>query len=187
MCELISAATMASVLGEGAAALTAMDAISVLGAGIGAMSAVQQGQAASANAAYQAQVHANNQIIAERQATDALKRGDMEATRHRQAVEGLKGRQRTALASANLDLSSGSPLDILADTAGLGELDALTIESNAAREAAGYRAQGMNFGAEAALERSRAKSSLASSGLAAGASLLTGVGTVADRWYRRRY
>lgn len=176
---------MASAFGAGSAALTVMDAVSILGAGFGAVSSFSQAQSASANAAYQAQVSANNQILAERQAQDALKRGEIAEERHRQQVEGLKGRQRGVLAAANLDLSSGSPLDILSDTAALGELDALTIRANADREAAGYRQQGMNYAAEAALERSRASSALTGGALGGATSLLTGAGAVADRWYRR--
>ena len=45
------------------------------------------------------------------------------------------------MAANGVDLSSGSPLDILGDTAMYGELDALTIRSNAEREAYGYRVQ----------------------------------------------
>ena len=154
--------------------------------GVGTLMQMQaQSRAASAQAAqanYQAQVAENNRIIAERLAVDAEQRGEIDVRRHRQQVEQLKGRQVAALAASGVDVASGSPLDVLADTAGLGEIDAQTIRHNAAREAWGYRVEGSNQGAQAGLLRHQAANT--SSG--AVGTLLTGVGGIADRWWRYR-
>ena len=154
--------------------------------GIGTLAQMQgQQDAAAAQAAqanYQAQVAENNQITAERLAVDAEQRGEIEVRRHRQQVEQLKGRQVAALAASGVDVASGSPLDILSDTAGLGALDEQTIRDNAAREAWQHRVQASNQGAQAGLFRHQADST--SSGAAG--TLLTGIGGVADRWWRYR-
>jgi hypothetical protein len=80
-----------------------------------------------------------NAEFAEWQAVDALDRGKVNEKRQRQTTEGVIGSQRTSFAAQNVDVNKGSSLDVQADAAYLGELDALTIRNNAAKEAYGYR------------------------------------------------
>jgi hypothetical protein len=56
----------------------------------------------------------------------------------------LIGTQRAGFAGQNVDVGQGSPTDVQGDAAYLGELDALKIRNNAAREAWGYRVQAQN-------------------------------------------
>ena len=155
-------------------------------AAVGTMAQMQaQRQAAAAQAAeanYQAQVAENNRITAEQLATDAEQRGEIAVRRHRQQVEQVKGRQVAALTASGFDVTSGSPLDILGDTAALGAQDELTIRDNAAREAWQHRVQASNLQAQANLLRFQADST--SSGAAG--TLLTGVGGIADKWWSYR-
>lgn len=166
MCELATIAAVASIAG------TAMSAVGM----------VQQGQAAKAQANYQAAVMRNNQTLAEYAAQDAEARGAEAEQQHRQKVAAFKGSQRAALAANGLDLTSGSPLDLLSDTAMLGEQDALTIRANAQREAWSARAQGANFGAEAGLLQARGTAAQQAGYMGAGASLLSGASQVAGSW-----
>ncbi len=161
---------------------------SVLGTAVGAYGQYQAGQAQAGQARYQAQVAENNRVISEQQARDAEMRGQLAENERRRQTGALIGRQRTALAANGVLVDDGSALDITSDTAALGEVDALTLRANAAREAYGYRAQGNNFGAEAGLQRARASSAATAGAVGAGATLLSGAGTVADRWttYRRQ-
>jgi hypothetical protein len=76
-----------------------------------------------------------NAKVADLQASDAVARGQQEESLFRQQVRALMGRQRTGSAGAGLDIGVGSAVDIAGNTAHLGELDALTIRNNAAREA----------------------------------------------------
>ena len=154
------------------------------------ISAVQQNRAAKAQGRaeqkrydYEAQVNENNKQIAEWQAEDAVDRGDAREKAHRIKVSQLKGRQRSVLAASNVEVDDGSALDILGDTAELGELDALTIRSNAEREAYEYRVAGMNQGAQAEINRISGLNA-ASAGRAKGmTSLLSGAGSIAGKWY----
>lgn len=82
-----------------------------------------------------------NAGIAEWQAEDALRRGRIAEKRMRQETEKTIGSQRVALANQGVDINKGSALDVVADAAYLGELDALTIRNNAAKEAWGYKVQ----------------------------------------------
>lgn len=92
------------------------------------------------------------------------------------------GQQTARLAAQGTDLE-GSPLDILGDTRAAGELDALTIRANAAREAYGYQAQGLGYSNQSTLESTRAANSVYTPNyLGAGGSLLAGASTLAERW-----
>ena len=75
------------------------------------------------------------------------------------------------------DLASGSVLDVVGETAALGELDALTIRSNYARESYEKRVMGMNYGAQSLLSNYQAQS--INPATAAGLSVITQAGQFA--------
>lgn len=81
-----------------------------------------------------------NRRLSEAQASDALLRGTIEESRYRRQIAQVAGQQKADFGARNVAVS-GTALDILADTAQVGEEDALTIRNNAAREAWGYRNQ----------------------------------------------
>lgn len=134
------------------------DVMTAITVGLGVMGNIQESKAASQAAKFNAQVASNNQVLAERQQKDALERGKEDELNLRRQVAGLKGTQRAAFGASGVALDSGSPADVLTDTAVLGELDALTVRQNAQREAYGYGIQATNFATEAAFQKSRAKS-----------------------------
>ena len=165
------------------ATLTAISiASTVASTGMQIIGQGQQAKAQQASYNYQAAVARNNQIIAERQAADARARGAEAERQQRIKTQQLIGRQRAVLAGNGVVVDQGSALDITTDTAGIGEQDALTVRANAEREALGFEAQGMNFGAQAGLNAFSAANSSATMGQIGTA--LGGLGTVADKWYR---
>jgi len=114
----------------------------------GAVTAYGQREAGRYNAA----VAETNAALADMSAQDALARGTAEESRYRMNIRQLQGRQRAAIGSSGIE-RSGTALQALTDTAAIGELDLLTIRNNAAREAFGYRTQGLNYRAQARLDR----------------------------------
>ena len=158
---------------------------------ITALGTIVQMQGAKANARaqqqqydYQAQVNENNKQVAEWQAQDAIERGEVKEKQHRTKVDQLKGRQRSVLAASGVVVDDGSALDVLGDTAELGELDALTIRSNADREAYDYTVAGMNEGANAEINRMSGANAIAAGKTQSMTSLLSGAGSIADKWYK---
>ena len=157
---------------------------------LGAAGAIQQGQAqASAQRAaaqadqYKAQVAEMNAQLAERQAQDAINRGQLAEQQQRQKAAQILGAQTAAMAANGVDLSFGSPLDVLTGTAQQSELDALTIRSNAAREAYDDRVKAYNYRTGGQLDTMRAASDSAAASaastsgfLSAGGTILTGAG-----------
>lgn len=165
---------------------TASLVLAGIGTAVSAYGQLQAGQAASAQARYQAAVARNNAILSERAAQDAEARGRAAEDRRRRETALLIGRQRAVLAANGVVVDTGSALDITAGTREVGELDALTIRSNAEREALALRAQGANFETEAELAGLRGRSALAEGRIGAFGTALSGSGTVAQRWYQFR-
>ena len=127
------------------AALAAVSAVATVGGTV--MSYMGQQQQASATAAaanYQAQVSRNNAIIAERNAQAIEQAGQTEEQNQRQKTAQLVGQARASMAANGIDTTSGTSLNVLGDTAKLGELDALTIRSNTARMADNLRVEGLS-------------------------------------------
>lgn len=143
---------------------------------LGAAGQIQQGQAANASAKYNAQVQEMNANLADRRARDAIERGAAEEQRKRQEVARIKGAQIAGMAANGVDITFGSPLDTIVDTATLGELDALTIRSNTYREAYDYKVDAVNKRAGANLTRMEGKNAKTGSYLAAAGTVLTGAG-----------
>lgn len=119
-----------------------------------AVTAAASAQANKANAA----IADNNAIIAQRNANDARSRGIAAEQEVQLRTRALIGKQINVLSERNLDVGTGSPLDIIGDTAALGKLDALTTRSNFEREAIAHETQQMNFKAQADQSRMAARS-----------------------------
>lgn len=155
----------------------------VIGTGVSAFGAIQQGQAAKDQANYQAQVAENNAILAQRAADDERAIGREEERRQRIITEQQIGEARAMFAGQGVLVDEGTALDLTSDIAEIGELDALTIRSNAERRAMALEAEGANFQGEASLARARGRNLETASFINFGSTLLTGGGRVADKWY----
>ncbi|SFQ45827.1 hypothetical protein SAMN05216229_12311 [Geopseudomonas sagittaria] len=104
---------------------------------VGAVQSYEQGK-------YLNKVAKVNAGISERAGRDAVKRGNIDADEQRQQTGQVLGAQRAAFAANGVDVNSGSAGQVQNDTAALGELDALTLVNNAAREAYGYQVQAID-------------------------------------------
>jgi len=116
-------------------------AVSAYGQWKAGKAAKQAGDAQQAAAESHADLADYNAATAELQAQDALDRGAEDENRFRAGVDVMIGAQRAGIAGGNIDVGFGSALDVQADAAFLGELDALTIRTNAAREAWGFQVE----------------------------------------------
>lgn len=150
-----------------------------------AFGAYNQSKATQQAYDYQAAVNRNNAQIAEWQARDAITRGQKAEQAQRLKTAQLKSSQRASFAARGVSLAEGSAANILQDTDFMGNVDALTIRDNAAREAWGHRVQAGNYAADADALSARAASE--SPAGKAFTSLLTSGGAVASSWYNRNY
>jgi hypothetical protein len=94
---------------------------------VGAVSASQQQRA---QGKFQKGTARFNARQAENEATQTRNKSVIEENKSRRSTSELVSRQRARLAASNVDVSSGSALQLQEDAALLGEVDALRIRSN---------------------------------------------------------
>jgi hypothetical protein len=140
-------------------AVVAVGAIAAISASVSAYSAVAAGENAKETADY-------NSEMQRRAALDSQQRGAIDAADKRQETRRLIARQHAAMGASGADPNSGTNLLIATETAGMGELDALKIQNNAARQAAGLEAQ-------AVLTTSQGNAALAAGQMNAAGSILS--------------
>lgn len=129
----------------------------------GAMQANAQRQEGAANAA----IAENNQRIVSAQAEAENANATREMDQKAWETRALIGRQKAALASNNADLSQGTAMDILGESAMFGEYDQQTIRNNAARSAWGFQAEKTNLGNQATMAKWSGKTQAAATMLGA--------------------
>lgn len=111
----------------------------------GAFSAYTSSQASK----FQAKIANQRAEIADDMAQDALERGQEEKRKQRERTAQLVSQQEAELAAAGIALGEGSAVDLIADTAYVGEIDARIIENNAVREAYGHELTALGQRADA--------------------------------------
>jgi hypothetical protein len=162
-------------------------AASVAGTAASVAAAQQQAEAQAGSLRYQAQVAKNNQSIAEGLATRATQAGESQVSQKRAQTAAVIGGQLAGQAAGGLDVNKGSAVDVRSSAAELGELDALTIRSNAENTAFGYKTQGLNFGAQAAVNEATAQNALTAGNLNAFTSLAGGASSISDKWLKYQH
>ena len=137
-----------------------------------------QAQAEGAQGLYQKWIQDRNAAEAERQAKDRIAAGDLEASQIHSATNQLVGTQRAAYAAQGVDVSRGSAAIVQQQTKALGELDAITLRSNAIREAYGYKRQAMDYSMSGEVYKraaeNRSSNTLATGGIQALGGFLQG-------------
>lgn len=111
---------------------------SMVDAGTIAQTATLNSQLIEQGSELNAGVEDFNAAALEAQGKDAITQGAEQETIFRQQLQGTIATQRAEFAGQGVDVGSGSALDVQKDTAYQGELDALTIRTNAARAAWGF-------------------------------------------------
>lgn len=152
MCDtksVILTGLAAATVFTGGAALAAAGGAAATFAGVGAGTAALAGAtgmvglytAYSQNEQSKMQQESFNRQakIGDEQAADALKRGATAEDNQRAQARLLEGEQRARMGAGGGALGSGTNAEVLGQTTRMGELDALTVRANAAREAWGYR------------------------------------------------
>lgn len=175
----ISATLANAMLGVGAVAAIAATAI-------GSVSSIQQGKQQQAMYNYQAKVAEQNAKIAQNNADTERQTGIEEARLQRMKTLQAIGSQQTAMAANGMDVTQGTSLDIIEDTAAMGELDALQIQTNYERKALAYEQQRDNFKNQANMDVISGQNAYRAGMTNAVTTGLNGIGKltgVADKWF----
>lgn len=124
-----------------------MEGLSGIGEGLA------QGKALRAQGEYQARMLELNAKLAEFQAHDSIRRGEVAAGDYQKRVSQIMGAQRVAYAAQGIQLGEGSAAEVATDTAEQAARDVVTIRTNAWREAWGYKVQAQDYRGQARYTR----------------------------------
>lgn len=159
-------------------------ALSAIGTGMSVYGQIQQGEQAKEMADYQAAIGEQNAQISERAARDAEERGRVAEQQQRLKTSQMIGTQRSALASSGVQVDAGSALDVVADSAMIGEMDALTTRQNAEREAYQLQLQAYNARTQAGMTTMAGNNAASNAMWGAGSTLIGGLGSLGMNYAR---
>lgn len=153
---------------------------SVASAGVGAIGSIESGNAAQAAAGYNSAVQRQNAQIATQNANIAGAIGNENA-----GIQGMKNKAAVggilaAQGANNVDVNSGSAVDVRAGQEESGMLSAQNIRSNAARQAYQYQTQSASATGQANLDTYQGNQANEAGYIGAGTDLLKGVGSAAS-------
>lgn len=150
--------------------------------GVQAIGSIQQGEAASNAAKYNASVAAANATIAKQSASEAGAAGAAQAEQASLKTRAQVGAIQAGQAASGLDVNSGSALDVRSSAAQLGELNALSVRSNAAKTAYGYQTQAASDTAQSQLDTYQSGADAIGADIGAAGNVLGGVGSAASNY-----
>ena len=155
-----------------------MDLLYGAGAAAKGVGDLTAGNADAGASNFRAQIARNNATIALRNADASMAAGNIrteaQGLKTRAAVGGIKAAQ----AANGVDVNSGSAKDVQQTQSMLGALDALTIRSNAARQAFGFQQEAVSNEAQAKLDKTAAANARATSYVNFGNDLLSTAGSM---------
>lgn len=158
--------------------------VGLAGTALGAFGAYESGQAQSAAANYQAQVAANNANIARQNASFESAAGESKLVTEGLKTRALVGKEKANTAASGVDVNAGSTAAVRAGTQEMGLLDALTIRSNAAKQAWAQEVQATSDQAQSQLYKFEGSQAQTAGDIGAAASLLSGASTVGGNYLR---
>lgn len=147
--------------------------LALVGSAVSAVGAIQQGQAAKAQARSKAQANEYNAKVREMQASVEREQASRREERQRRRARQIQGAQRAAISQAGIGLM-GSALDIEEQSAVNAEMDALNIRYEGERNAIGMLNDARLEEYYADANREAGSNAMKGAYLSAGASILSG-------------
>lgn len=181
-----SAASAASTTAAAAATATTLADVGLY-AGlassvIGGLGAFQSGRASAAAATYNSQVSEQNAQLAQQNAKWATEAGEAKVEQQGAKTRAQVGGILAAQAANNVDVTKGSAVDVRSSAASLGELSAINIRSDAARQAYGLESQASSASAQSQLDKMEAGQDEIAGEVGGASSVIGGVGTAASNY-----
>lgn len=187
------AAESAGVAGElsATAAASGMSALTIASLGatalsgaVGTYGAVEQGKAASEAAKYNSAVEGQNAAISTQNANIAEQSGEALAGIQGQKTKMAIGQAVAGQGASGVGLDSGSFAGVKDSMKEIGSIDSMTIRSNAARDAYGYRVKSKSEEGQSALSAFEAANDTKAGGINAASTFLGSAGTAASNYQK---
>lgn len=187
-----SSSTSSSSMGSAATILAVAGAISsAIGAFYAADLAKIQAESVASSLEYQAAIAEINAQVAEMNAQQAMYARDRQIGMVTMKYGQMKSESRASMAARGVTLGAGSAQEVVATTELMKDVDVITINANAVREAEAARMQKVGFQTESLMsgthaDMTRVQADAISPWADVSSSLLSGGAKVADTWYRMK-
>lgn len=123
-----------------------------------------------------------NAEVAERNASLTMQTGEGQSEQLGMRNKAVAGKIKAGQSGSGVDVNSGSAKDVQTSQRALGLFDTMTLKSNAAREAFGFKVQAKQFRDEAAIAKTKANQAVVSSSINAFSSLLSGASSASSAY-----
>lgn len=166
-------------MGQGGGAMAGMQAV---GSIVGAYGQLESAKAGATSEFANAEIAENNAEIATQKAAWAGAEGVQQASnlqlKNRAQIGGIEANQ----GASGVEVGTGSNHDVVESAREVGMLDAMTIRSNAARQAYGYQVEAADDRVQANLMRKGAKATIKQGRINAVSTLLGGGASAVDSY-----
>lgn len=146
--------------------------------GLGLLGSYAQSKAIKEKGKLDEQLAQQNARLLDLQAEDTILRGNVEAEKVKREGRYVKGSQRAGFAGQNIAVGTGTAAAIQSETDRFSAQDALTVKTNAFREAWGFKTEAINERFKGRMarigSRSEAKQTLLTGGLTAANDIAQG-------------
>lgn len=171
-------------MGASTALMGASTAMQAMGSISSAMGSSQSAGAQAGAYTYNSEIAQQNQEIANQNAELASESGEQQAAaqelKNRATVGSIKANQ----AASGIDVNQGSAVDVRASAAELGQLDAMNIRAEAARQAYAYQNQAQSYGEQSALDLASASNAKGAGRISETSTILGGLTSASANWAR---
>jgi len=172
--DVATASALPSLATLGSIASVGASVVGAAGVATKAYGQEVQAQSQSQAAAYNAAVMQNNATIATQNATLVGQEGAANTAIQQQKTRAEVGSTLASQAANGIDINSGSAVDVRSTAAETGQLNAISIRSNAARQAYGYQTQATSDTAQSKLEQQQSGFAQQAGNINATGTLLSG-------------
>ena len=155
---------------------------SLLSGVAGATGAEEQASANAAAANFQAQISQNNAAIATQQGQITAASGEEAAYNQGMKTRAAVGALEAAQGASNIDVNTGSALQVRQSEDTTGQLDAMTVLSNAARQVYGYNTEAASDTAQGQLYQSGAQQDKIAGNIGAASSVLSAAASAGSEY-----
>lgn len=155
---------------------------SAIGTGVAIMGQQSQAKAASQAANYNAQVQERDSQVAQQNAKLSSEAGTQQVEAYELKARAQAGDIKANQGASGVDVNSGSFQQVRQSQDELSQVDALTIRSNATKEAYGYETQAQGYTAQSSLDTAEGKNAITAGNYASAGTLLSGIGNAASTY-----
>lgn len=175
---------MGAATAAGSTLSSVMTGMSALSGLMGVYGSIQSAKQQKEQGRYQSEVARQNAELAEENASAQRRQGYEAMVDQRRKAAHLIGQQRAVAGASGVAVDVGSNLDIQADTAAQGEMDALKMYQQGLDKAYSYDIQGANYASQSKAYAYSANQARSTGLMNAASSAISGIADMGSTWLK---